>query len=113
MEGVKEYGAYEVFVQRTHQDAHVHVGSLLASDVSMAILLARENFLRRDEAVSLWVVPRTAVASVGGEDVDFFAREFDRSYREVSGYADNALRWKEFKSRALSLDEVIEDVRKP
>ncbi|MDP9727661.1 phenylacetic acid degradation protein [Alicyclobacillus tolerans] len=104
---------YEVFVQSNHQEAHQHVGSLLAPDDTMAMLLARENFLRRDKAVSLWVVPRSAFIVKDSEDGAFLKREFDRSYREVRGYADNAARWKAFKAKALTLEEVIEDVRTP
>ncbi|GMA49386.1 hypothetical protein GCM10025857_07430 [Alicyclobacillus contaminans] len=105
------YEVYEIFVQHDALQSHHHVGSVWAASPEWAIQMARENFLRRDHAVSLWAVRRADIHATAGEDRDFFAREFDRTYREVSGYADNAQRWKRFKARAMTLDEVIDDVR--
>jgi len=108
----KQYEAFEVFVQKTQLDQHVHVGSVLAPSAEIALQTARENFLRRDAAVNIWVVRQDDIHSTPYEDKDFFARELDHKYREVSGYADNARRWKAFKERALTLEEIIEDVKK-
>ncbi|WDL96220.1 phenylacetic acid degradation protein [Alicyclobacillus sp. ALC3] len=105
------YEAYEVFVQYDVLEPHQYVGSVLASSTDMALIVARENFLRRDKAHSLWVVPKRFIAVKTSEDVDFFAVEFDRDYRRVDGYADNARRWKAFKLRAMEIDEVVEDVK--
>lgn len=107
-----QYDAYEVFVQKTQLDQHVHVGSVLAPSVEFALQMARENFLRRDAAVNIWVVRQADVHATPYDDKDYFARELDHKYREVTGYADNARRWKAFKEAALTLEEIIEDVRK-
>jgi ring-1,2-phenylacetyl-CoA epoxidase subunit PaaB len=106
------YEVYEIFVQHSQLEPHEHVGSVWAASPEWAIQVARENFLRRDAAVSLWAVRRADIHATPYEDADFFAREFDRQYREVSGYADNAQRWKRFKARAMSIEEVIDDVRR-
>ncbi|MDQ0188687.1 phenylacetic acid degradation protein [Alicyclobacillus cycloheptanicus] len=103
------YEAYEVFVQYNALDPHVYVGSVLAASPDMALLVARENFLRRDKAVSLWVVPKQSISVKTSEDKDFFACEFDRDYRRVDGYADNARRWKAFKQKALHLEDIVKD----
>ncbi|GEO25916.1 phenylacetic acid degradation protein [Alicyclobacillus acidoterrestris] len=108
----QHYVAFEVFVQRTHLDQHEHVGSVLAPTADIALQTARENFLRRDRAVNIWVVRQSDIYSTPYDDTDFFARELDRKYREVGGYADNARRWKAFKERAMTLEEIIEDVKK-
>jgi ring-1,2-phenylacetyl-CoA epoxidase subunit PaaB len=108
----KGYEPYEVFIQKSQLDQHIHVGSVLAPSAEMALQIARENFLRREQAVNIWVVHKDHIRSTPYEDEAFFAREFDRKYREVTGYADNARRWKAFKERALTLEEIIEDVRK-
>jgi len=105
------YDVYEIFVQASDLDPHVHVGSLLAPSPEWALQLARENFLRRTNAVSVWAVRRGDVHTTP-DDPDWFAREFDRKYRDVSGYADNARRWKRFKAQAMNIDDVIADVRK-
>lgn len=103
------YDVYEVFVQYTQLDHHQHVGSVLAASPEMALLVARENFLRRDKAVNLWVVPKQAIHAKTSEDTDFFAMEFDRDYRRVDGYSDNARRWKAFKQKALHLEDIVKD----
>lgn len=104
-----EYGVYEVFVQKTQMDHHVHVGSVLAPSPDMALQTARENFLRRDCAVNMWIVPREHVYATPYEG-DFFAREMDRKYREVSGYTENGRLWRKFKERALHLEDIVRHV---
>ncbi len=52
-----------------------HVGSLHASDAEMAINNARDVYTRRNEGVSIWVVPSTAiVASSPAEKEPLFER---------------------------------------
>ncbi|WAH35172.1 phenylacetic acid degradation protein [Alicyclobacillus dauci] len=102
----EHYPVYEVFVQKSQLDSHVHVGSVLAPNPTLALQVARENFLRRDKAVNIWVVPQTEVHGTSYDEEHFFAREFDRSYREVGGYADNARRWKAFKQKMMTIDEL-------
>lgn len=98
--GQAHYEAYEVFIQKSQAEHHVHVGSVLAPSPEFALQLARENFLRRDKAVNLWVVRQRDVHATSYADTEFFAREFVRDYREVTGYSDNARRWKAFKEKA-------------
>ncbi|GMA60932.1 phenylacetic acid degradation protein [Alicyclobacillus fastidiosus] len=99
------YVPYEVFIQKSKLDYHVHVGSVLAPSPELALQLARENFLRRDTAVNIWVVRQSDIHQTPSEDHAFFAREFTRSYREVTGYSDNARRWKAFKERRAQRDQ--------
>ncbi|WP_309867461.1 phenylacetic acid degradation protein [Desmospora profundinema] len=105
-----EYDVFEVFVQKTHADSHIHVGSVVAPSPDVALHTARENFLRRDPAVNLWIVPRNHVYSTPYEDSDFFAREMDRKYREVGGYAENGRLWKMYRERAIKLEEIVQDL---
>jgi phenylacetate-CoA oxygenase PaaH subunit len=52
----------------------------------MALLLAKEQFARRQSCVSLWVVPAEVITATRCEDSDIFDRFCDRSYRESWGY---------------------------
>ena len=100
------YRVYEVFIQRSHGENHVHVGSLDAPSADIALQTARENFTRRDPAVNIWVVPRDQVtATQYGKN--HLAREMDRSYREVNGYTENGRLWRMFKEKAMTLEEMI------
>jgi len=52
----------------------------------MALILAKEQFARRQACVNLWVVPVEAIVATGYEDSDIFDRATDKSYRESWGY---------------------------
>ena len=58
-----ELPLWEVFVRSKHGLAHKHVGSLRASDAEMAINNARDVYTRRNEGVSLWVVPSASITA--------------------------------------------------
>lgn len=94
MSGIR-YEVFEVFGQRAPGEPHVHAGSLLAPSGDLALLLARENFCRRQEYVSLWVVPRREIKASPG--VEFFALTTDRSYRLGAGYRDTVRKWQRFR----------------
>ncbi len=42
---------------------HVHAGSLHAPDADMAVRNARDLYTRRNEGVSIWVVPADAITT--------------------------------------------------
>jgi ring-1,2-phenylacetyl-CoA epoxidase subunit PaaB len=48
--------AFEVFVQPRKEKPFQHEGSVRASDLEMAFILAKETFTRRFTCVALWVV---------------------------------------------------------
>ncbi|MDX2284420.1 MAG: hypothetical protein NW241_09670 [Bacteroidia bacterium] len=77
---------YEVFQQRRRGEQHVHVGALHAPNAELALLLAKEQFGRREQCASLWVVRSADIHASAYEDADMFQHAFDKSYREGSGY---------------------------
>lgn len=79
---------YAVFRQDTKADPHVHVGDVHALDPDMALVLAKEQFARRDPCVNLWVVPYTAVDATSYEDADMFDPATDKSYRFGGSYRE-------------------------
>ncbi|MCS1351728.1 phenylacetic acid degradation protein [Mechercharimyces sp. CAU 1602] len=105
-----EYEIYEVFVQKTHKDMHMHVGSVKAPSAEFALQVARENFLRRDEAISLWVVRQAVIHHAPGER--FFTRSMDRSYREVKGYTENGRLWRTYREHPLPVEKEEQRVTK-
>ena len=50
---------YEVFLKKDGRDEYRHAGSLDAPDDELALVLARESYLRRAEGDRLWLVDRT------------------------------------------------------
>jgi len=81
-----QWKIFEVFHQQARGEAHVHAGAIHAPDAEMALLLAKEQFARRQACVNLWVVPAEVIAATKYEDDDMFLRGTDKSYRESWGY---------------------------
>lgn len=79
---------YAVFRQDTKNDFHVHVGDVHAPDAEMALVLAKEQFARRDPCVNLWVVPYTAIGATTYDDADMFEPATDKSYRFGGSYRE-------------------------
>ncbi|WP_430335920.1 1,2-phenylacetyl-CoA epoxidase subunit PaaB [Rhodococcus sp. ACT016] len=78
---------YEVFVRGKRGLNHVHVGSLHAPDDEMALRHARDVYTRRNEGVSIWVVPSAAItASSPSEKDPFFTPSGDKVYRHPTFY---------------------------
>jgi len=78
---------WEVFVRASRGLSHQHVGSLHAPDATMALRNARDVFTRRQEGVSLWVVPAAAItASSPDEREAFFDPAGDKVYRHPTFY---------------------------
>jgi ring-1,2-phenylacetyl-CoA epoxidase subunit PaaB len=81
-----QWRTWEVFHQTKRGAAHVHVGSVHAPDAEMALLMAKEQFARRQACVNLWVVPTQAIQATAYEDDDIFIHGTDKTYREAFGY---------------------------
>ena len=75
---------WEVFRQERPGSAFQHGGSLEAPDRAFAEAYATELYGRRNESVTLWVVPRDEILEVQDP---YIADVFDRDYRRVDGYS--------------------------
>jgi ring-1,2-phenylacetyl-CoA epoxidase subunit PaaB len=82
-----EWPLWEIFIRSQHGLAHKHVGSLHAADAAMAIKNARDVYTRRNEGVSIWVVPADAITT---SDPDakgaFFESPAGKNYRHARYY---------------------------
>jgi len=81
-----QWPIFEVFHQTVRGEPHVHVGSVHAPDGATALVLAKEQFGRRQACVNMWVVPAEAILSTAYADADVFEHGTDKSYREAFGY---------------------------
>ena len=78
---------WEVFVRSRRGLSHTHVGSLRASDAHMALRNARDVYTRRQEGVSIWVVPAADVVASSPDEKDaFFDPAGDKPYRHPTFY---------------------------
>jgi ring-1,2-phenylacetyl-CoA epoxidase subunit PaaB len=78
---------WEVFVRAKRGLSHNHVGSLHAPDAEMALRNARDVYTRRQEGVSIWVIPAAAITASSPDEKDaFFAAAGDKPYRHPTFY---------------------------
>ncbi len=94
---------YEVFRRAGYKDSFEHCGSVIASDPEMALLLAKECFLRRREGQHLWVVRRADIHSFRDESLLEVAG--DKDYRFNSGYRDVVTKRERARARARAIRE--------
>ena len=81
------WALYEVFVRPRRGVAHSHVGSLHAPDATMALQNARDLYTRRQEGVSLWVIPSTEITASSPDEKDsYFDPAADKIYRHPTFY---------------------------
>ncbi|WP_396434016.1 1,2-phenylacetyl-CoA epoxidase subunit PaaB [Limnohabitans sp.] len=84
---LKEWPLWEVFVRSKQGLEHKHCGSLHASDSEHALQMARDVYTRRQEGVSIWVVPSASIsASEPNDKSEFFDPASDKVYRHPTFY---------------------------
>jgi ring-1,2-phenylacetyl-CoA epoxidase subunit PaaB len=82
-----QWPLWEVFVQPGHGAPHEHAGSVHAVDAEHALLNARDVYGRRQEGISIWVVPAAAITASTPDDVGpFFDPANDKPYRHPQFY---------------------------
>jgi ring-1,2-phenylacetyl-CoA epoxidase subunit PaaB len=73
---------YEVVLNRDGKEEFRHAGSMEAANDELAIVLARENYARRAEGRSMWLVDREHLIHA---DEDFIAPNADKPHRHNDG----------------------------
>jgi ring-1,2-phenylacetyl-CoA epoxidase subunit PaaB len=83
----RDWPLWEVFVRSRRGLSHIHAGSVHAPDAEMALRNARDLYTRRQEGVSIWVVPSAAITANSPDEKDpFFAPAADKAYRHPTFY---------------------------
>lgn len=83
----KNWPLFEVFIRSKNGLCHKHVGSLHAADPAMALENARDVYCRRNEGVSIWVVPSDHItASDPGDAEELYEPARDKIYRHPTFY---------------------------
>jgi ring-1,2-phenylacetyl-CoA epoxidase subunit PaaB len=83
----KDWPLWEIFIRSKSGLSHKHVGSLHAADAEMAINNARDVYTRRQEGISIWVVPSAAITASAPDGKDFlFDPANDKVYRHPTFY---------------------------
>ena len=84
---MSDWPLWEVFVRSKGGLAHRHVGSVHAPDAELALRHARDTYTRRQEGVSLWVIPSAAIVASDPADAGpMFEPAESKIYRHPSFY---------------------------
>ena len=82
-----QWPLYEVFIRSKSGLSHRHVGSVHAADAAMALDHARDVYTRRNEGVSIWVLPSSEItASDPADSAALFEPAEDKIYRHPTFY---------------------------
>lgn len=83
----KEWPLWEVFVRSRNGLDHKHAGSVHAPDAKLAIQMARDVYTRRQEGVSIWVLPSDQIVASDPQDKEaLFDPMEDKVYRHPTFY---------------------------
>lgn len=106
-EGEKEfYREYEVFSRKGNKSPMQHQFSLLAPNKEMAMMMAQENFMRREDAIDIWVVDREDIRGLSSEEKQQLTKRLDnKAYRNTKGYGYLRKLWREKEKSMGMLDE--------
>jgi ring-1,2-phenylacetyl-CoA epoxidase subunit PaaB len=77
---------WEVFIRQRRGLAHVHAGSLHAADSETALQNARDVYTRRNEGISIWVVPSDALSTFDPEDAADYVEVNAKPFRDATHY---------------------------
>lgn len=102
------YKEYEVFSRRSGRTPIQHQFSLLAPNEEMALNMAQENFMRREDVIDVWVVKRNHIRSMTSEERQQWTKRLDnKDYRTTKGYGYLRKKWREKEQGMLDEREIM------
>lgn len=107
MEKESFYQEFEVFSKRTPTSHFQHQFSLLAPNGEMALIMAQENFMRREPVVDIWVVNRKHLHGLTQESKQALQRLDNKDYRTTKGYGYLKKKWRHYEQGMLDEKEIL------
>ncbi|WP_262174014.1 1,2-phenylacetyl-CoA epoxidase subunit PaaB [Saccharococcus sp. Marseille-Q5394] len=101
------YQEYEVFSKRTPTSTFQYQFSLLAPNEEMALVLAQENFMRREPVTDIWIVNRKHIRKMNAEEKLMLRRLDNKDYRTTKGYGYLKKKWRHYEQEILDEKEIL------
>ncbi|PFO04475.1 1,2-phenylacetyl-CoA epoxidase subunit B [Bacillus sp. AFS076308] len=101
------YQEFEVFSKRTPSSPFQHQFSLLAPNAEMAMVMAQENFMRRDPVADIWIVKREHIRGLSKEEKVTLQRLDNKDYRTTKGYGYLKKKWRHYEQQMLDEKEIL------
>lgn len=102
------YKTYEVFSRKNDKSHAQHQFSLLAPNEEIALAMAQENFMRREDVIDVWVVARDNIRKMTSEERKQWTKRLDnKDYRNTKGYGYLRKKWREKEQEMLDEKEIL------
>ncbi|WP_078380331.1 1,2-phenylacetyl-CoA epoxidase subunit PaaB [Sutcliffiella halmapala] len=101
------YQEFEVFSKRSHNSPMQYQFSLLAPNEELALVMAQENFMRREPVVDIWVVKRDNIRKMTQEERETLQRIDNKEYRNTKGYGYLKKKWRHYEQEMLDEKEIM------
>ncbi len=98
---------FEVFSRKTQTAPVQYHFSLLAPNEDIAILMAQENFMRREAVDDIWVVKRQNIRKMNPEEKKMLQRLDNKDYRTTKGYGYLKKKWRKYEQEMLDEKEIL------
>ncbi|MCQ6267001.1 1,2-phenylacetyl-CoA epoxidase subunit B [Fictibacillus sp. WQ 8-8] len=105
-QGNQFYNVYEVFSKKTDKAPFQHQFSLLAPNADMALVMAKENFFRRETVADIWVVKRENIRGLTQSEREMLKR-LDKDYRETKGYGYLKKKWRDYNQEQFTEQHIM------
>ncbi len=105
--GKSFYQEFEVFSKRTDTSPMQYQFSLLAPNEEIALVMAQENFMRREPVADIWVVRRNHIRKMSQEEKLSLNRLDNKEYRNTKGYGYLKKKWRYYEQEMLDEKEIL------
>ncbi|NSL50545.1 1,2-phenylacetyl-CoA epoxidase subunit PaaB [Calidifontibacillus erzurumensis] len=104
---VQFYEEFQVFSRKSPTAPVQEQFTLLAPNHEIALVMAQENFMRREDVYDIWVVKRSDIRSMNAEERESLKRIDNKDYRTTKGYGYLARIWREVEQGMLDEAEIL------
>lgn len=101
------YQEYEVFSRKSDAGSMQHQFSLLAPNHELALVMAQENFMRREPVADIWVVKRSDIRKMTQEERETLQRLDNKDYRTTKGYGYLKKKWRDYEQKFFDEKEIL------
>jgi len=101
------FEVFEVFSKRSQTGTMHYQFSLLAPNHELALIMAQENFMRREPVVDVWVVRRDDIRKMNEVERQSLERLDNKDYRIAKGYGYLRKKWRSYEQGMLDEKEIF------
>ena len=101
------YDEYVVFSRRNATAPMQEQFTLLAPNHDIALVMAQENFMRREPVYDIWVVKRSDIRQMSEDERKACYRIDNKDYRETKGYGYLRKKWREKEQEMFDENEIL------